>query len=350
MSTPLSAETFRNLREFIYQKSGLEFPDSKKYLLESRLQTRLVSVHCQNFEEYFKYLRFDPQREKEIVELFNCVTTNETFFFRDKAQLDCFQQVIVPQVITARDKARKLRIWSAGCSSGEEPYTLAMIIMEEFPALANWDVQIVATDLSERILEAARLGVYGPYSVRNIPPPLLRKYFTSSEGVYTVGSALRTRVTFSSLNLFDSLRMRSFRDIDIIFCRNVLIYFDQEARRKIITNFYDSLQAAGVLMIGFSESLSGVNRLFHPIPWNKTVMYHKAGTPVAIPAVPSTETGSTSPIIQGRKEGNSLSGRRPDNPSQLVSIGTGTPISGKVSSPEMKIDSKTLKSEPRGTR
>ncbi|MDT7041882.1 protein-glutamate O-methyltransferase CheR [Candidatus Nitronereus thalassa] len=350
MTSSLSSETFQTLREFIYQKSGLEFPDSKKYLLESRLQSRLLAVHCQNFEEYYKFLRFDPQREKEIVELFNCVTTNETFFFRDKAQLDCFQQVIVPQVTTARDKVRKLRIWSAGCSSGEEPYTLAMIIMEEFPALANWDVQIVATDLSEKILEAARLGVYGPYSVRNITPPLLQKYFTFSDGVYTVGPALRKFVTFSSLNLFDSLRMRSFRDIDVIFCRNVLIYFDQEARRKIITNFYDSLQASGVLMIGFSESLSGVNRLFHPIPWNKTVMYRKAGTPVAIPTTPSIDTSSRPTGIQVWKDGEAHSGQTPDKPSRLVPVGTGNSISGKVSSPEMKIDTKTLKSEPRGTR
>jgi chemotaxis protein methyltransferase CheR len=349
MSTPLSSETFHSLRELIYQKSGLEFPDSKKYLLESRLQSRLASVHCQNFEEYFNFLRFDSQREKELVELFNCVTTNETFFFRDKAQLDCFQQVIVPQVMKERERVRKIRIWSAGCSSGEEPYTLAMIVMEEFSALANWDVQIMATDLSEKILEAAHLGVYGPYSVRNIAPPLLQKYFTASEGTYTVGPVLRKLVKFSSLNLFDSLRMRSFRDIDIIFCRNVLIYFDQEARRKIITNFYDALQETGVLMIGFSESLSGVNRLFHPIPWNKTVMYRKASTPVAVPTLPSTES-LRPPVVQGGKEGDSSNGRRSDYPSRMVPLGTATPTSGTVSSSEMRIDGKTLKSEPRGTR
>ena len=276
MSSSLSDETFHKLRNFIHEKSGLSFPDGKKYLIESRLAPRLQAVHCLTFENYFNFVRFDPGREKELVQLLNCVTTNETFFFRDISQMDCFRKVILPQIIKEQEQTRTIKIWSAGCSSGEEPFTLAMVMAEEFSKLATWDVQILATDLSEQMLQAAERGVYGPYAVRNIPPAYLNKYFTGSDGQFLVGPTLRKYVKFSRLNLFDSLQMRSMKDIDIIFCRNVLIYFDQNVRKKITSYFYDSLRPSGSLIIGFSESLSGVNRLFRPVPWHKTFFYSKA--------------------------------------------------------------------------
>lgn len=350
MSMTMSSETFHRLRELIYGKSGLEFPESKKYLLESRLQARLVAVHCQNFEEYYNFLRFDPQREQETIELFNCVTTNETFFFRDMAQMDCFRQVILPHIIKARERIRKIRIWSAGCSSGEEPFTLAMIITEEFPSLANWDVQIFATDLSEKILATARRGVYGPYSVRNISPNLLPKYFIQSDGHYTVGPSLRKLVNFSSVNLFDNLRMRSFRDIDIIFCRNVLIYFDQEARRKIVTSFYDALQDTGVMMIGFSESLSGVNRLFRPTPWNKTVMYHKANQAVSGAPVNLTSMRGQTPAHLDMKSGEPVSGRGVTHSPLSSPLLIGGADSSKKLEPKVGSGNGELKREPRWSR
>ena len=349
MSTAMSLETFHRLRELIYGKSGLEFPESKKYLLESRLQARLAATHCQNFEEYYNLLRFDPQREKEALELFNCVTTNETFFFRDMAQVDCFRQIILPQIIKDRERIRKIRIWSAGCSSGEEPFTLAMIVTEEFPSLANWDVQIFATDLSEQILAVARRGVYGPYSIRNVPPNLLQKYFVQSEGHYTMGPSLRTLVKFSSVNLFDSLRMRSFQDIDIIFCRNVLIYFDQDARRKIVTNFYDALQDTGVLIIGFSESLSGVNRLFRPTPWNKTVMYHKADQAVPLTHASPIPAAIQSPSRPGMKSGVPVSGQGFGHSPLSSPLPTGVPSPQKLGT-SLGNGSEELKREPRWSR
>jgi hypothetical protein len=159
------------------------------------------------------------------------------------------------------------------------------------------------------VLAAARRGVYGPYSIRNVPPNLLQKYFVQSDGQYAVGPSLRNLVKFSSVNLFDSLRMRSFREIDIIFCRNVLIYFDQEARRKIVTSFYDALQDSGVLVIGFSESLSGVNRLFRPMPWNKTVMYYKASQAVSAVHANQLSEGVQRPASLELKPGESRSGQ-----------------------------------------
>ena len=350
MNMTMSFETFHHLREFIHEKSGLEFPESKKYLLESRLQGRLVAVHCLNFDEYYNFLRFDPQREKEIVELFNCVTTNETFFYRDMAQVDCFRQVLMPQIIKQRERMRKIRIWSAGCSSGEEPFTLAMLITEEFPSLVNWDVQIFATDLSEQVLAAARRGVYGSYSIRNVPPNLLGKYFIQSEGQYTVGTSLRKLVKFSNVNLFDPNHMRSFREIDIIFCRNVLIYFDQEARRKIVTSFYDALQDMGMLVIGFSESLSGVNRLFRPTPWNKTVMYYKASQ--TLPGVFDNQTSANvqRPSSLGMKSGEPVSGRISSQSSLSASLPAGASDHQKKLGSSVGGGNEALKREPRWSR
>ena len=331
MTVPMTQDTFNRLRAMIYAKSGLEFHQSKKYLLESRLQQRLAASHCRTYEEYFNYLRFDPNREKELIELFNCVTTNETYFFRDNTQIDCFRQIILPHVIKERKHIRKLRMWTAGCSSGEEPFTLAMVMAEEFPSLARWDIEILATDISEHILELARRGVYGPYSVRNVPPTYLRKYFASSEGQYTVGPVLRKMVKFSNVNLIDSVQMRAFRDIDVIFCRNVLIYFDQEAKRKIVTSLYDALLDSGMLVIGFSESLSGVNRLFRPIPWNKTVMYGKASSTVVAPYPVLERAGLASPSFQGVGRGDTRSGGVSIHSPMSSPIPTGVPAPGNLS-------------------
>jgi len=346
MTGAMAQETFYRLRDMIYGKSGLEFPESKKYLLEGRLKQRLTDTHCRTYEEYFHYVRFDPNRDKELIELFNCVTTNETYFFRDSTQIDCFRQMILPHVIKGREKIRKLRIWSAGCSSGEEPFTLAMVMAEEFPSLAGWDIEILGTDLSERVLELARRGVYGPYSVRNVPPAYLRKYFSSSEGLYTVRSVLRNMVKFSSVNLFDSLRLRSFRDCDAIFCRNVLIYFDQEAKRKIVTHFYDALLDSGLLVIGFSESLSGVNRLFRPIPWNKTVIYSKAGQTVAVPQASLPYAAAASPSCQGGRTGDPLLGRASVHPPMLSPMPTGVPVPANIFGPGIVDGGGKLKREP----
>ena len=277
MTVPLSNETFTKFRELIYQRMGLSFPDNKKYLLENRLQVRLVAVHCRTFEDYYQFLQFDPRRQDEYVELANCVTTNETFFFRDSVQIDCLKSSLLPQAIKCREGDRKLRIWSAGCSSGEEPYTLAMILSEAFPQLDSWNIDIMATDISEQVLNKAKQGVYGQYAIRNVPPHWLKKYFDITDGQYTITRQLRQKVRFSSLNLFDDRQMRAMRDFDIVLCRNVLIYFDEPGRKKIISGFYDALRETGALMIGFSESLHGIARLFRPVPWNKTIVYFKFG-------------------------------------------------------------------------
>ena len=267
-----------NFKQLISSHLGLYFPENKKYLLENRLRARLTALNCETFEDYYEYLQFDPKRKQEYVELVNIITTNETFFFRDQGQIDCLRLHLLPEIIERRSKERHLRIWSAGCSSGEEAYTLAMLLAEEFGLLSSWQIEIFATDISEQILMKAREGIYGDYAVRNIPPAWLKKYFTTADGQYTITALLRQHVKFATLNLFDDQQMHSMRHMDVVLCRNVLIYFDQLGRKKIVSGFHDALCEHGVLMIGFSESLNGVAHSFHAVPWNKTMLYYKSQT------------------------------------------------------------------------
>ena len=271
----LTIEQYEKLQRFIHGRLGLYFPENKKYLLEHGLQSRLTALNLQTFDEYYLYLQYDPDREKEIGELTDTITTNETYFFRDDRQIACLRTYILPALIAQQESRKTLRIWSAGCSSGEEPYTLSMILCEDFPHLSAWDVQIFATDINGQVLEKARTGHYGEYAVRNIPGQLLKKYFTVTDGHYEIQKRARQWVTFSALNLVDVDQMRSMRDVDLIVCRNVLIYFDEQSRQQIVSQFYEAFRDHGVLMIGFSEKLEQNSQLFSPVCWDRTIVYRK---------------------------------------------------------------------------
>lgn len=270
----MTASIFASLRDLIYEQSGIYFQDNKKYVLESRLQPRLRERKCASYEEYYNLLRFDAWREKELSTLFTLVTTNETFFYRDLAQLQTFTDTILPTVIKASQGVEKIRLWSAACSTGDEPYTLALMLLEQ-PALAKWTVEILASDISEAVLDQARKGIYGQYAVRNIPPALLRKYFTEDAGQYVLSAAVKRLVKFATMNLYDSTRLKLVRGMDVIFCRNCLIYFDEKAKQRIVNNLYDALRPGGYLVIGFSESLHNVTRAFRPVHGGRAVVYQK---------------------------------------------------------------------------
>ncbi len=271
----LTDETFAQLRTLIYEQSGIHFADSKKYILEGRLQTRLRERRCGSFEDYYHLLKYDAWRDKELTELFNLITTNETFFFRDQPQLQAFTQTIVPTVLQANRSEMRLRIWSAACSTGDEPYTLAMLLLE-MPALAKWTIEIVGTDISETALAQAREAVYGSYAVRNVPPPLLRKYFAAVDGRYALAEQVKRMVKFLNLNLYDAARIKLIRGMDAIFCRNCLIYFDDKAKERIVANLADALKPQGYLVIGFSESLHQAAPRLKRIHASRSVIYQKA--------------------------------------------------------------------------
>lgn len=272
----MSLPTFVQFRDLIYEKSGIYFPDNKKYVLDSRLMPRLAEQNCTTFEEYLALLKTDGWRDKEFPALFNVVTTNETFFFRDVFQLQAFTSLILPAALKHNQATKRLRIWSAACSTGDEPYTLAILLLEHQPPLKDWNIEIMASDISEAAVAAARCGEYGTYALRNVSPALRARYFTAMDReLYAVKPEVKHFVRCANINLLEGARLKLIKGLDVIFCRNCLIYFDDKAKKRVIDNFYDCLNPHGYLVIGFSESLHNVTRAFRPIPCHKAVIYQK---------------------------------------------------------------------------
>jgi len=249
------------IRDLVYQVAGIFHPDAKLRLLQDRCGRRMKELKAQNLHEYFECLTTKPTRQAELVALLNEITIGETCFFRSQAQLDALRQIVIPKVIEAKAKfpLRRLRIWSAGCSTGEEPYTLSMVMLEESQRrLKDWTIEILATDLNERSLAHAKNAVYGTYSTRNLTSYYRQKYFTPAADQLQVQQLVRNSIAFSRLNLSEDSRMIFMKSLDVIFCCNVLIYFDLASKRRVIQHFYNNLLPHGHLFLGHSESLYGV--------------------------------------------------------------------------------------------
>lgn len=260
---PMTNEEFRLLRDLIYQHCGLHFSENNKYLLEKRLSKQLRHHQYKNFKDYYYLLRYSKNRDQELAQAIDLLTTNETYFFREESQLRTFVQEIIPETLVRREKegSRRLRIWSAGCSTGEEPYTLAMLLLER-SELKGWSIDIIGTDISQRVLQVARRGVYGSSSFRATDAHYIRKYFEEFEGKFRIVDEVRRMVSISHLNLFDSARVSLLGQMDAIFCRNVIIYFDLEAKKKVIEHFAQRMYPGGFLLLGHSESLANVSTRF----------------------------------------------------------------------------------------
>lgn len=276
----ITDEEFLLIRDFIYQQCGIFIAENRKYLVENRLSNRIKELNLKSYNEYYNFLRFDNSRKQELTKLFEVVTTNETSFFRNPPQLDVFQRVVLMEAIEQARKAgtKKLRLWSAGCSTGEEPYTLAIILHETLRGeIDNWDIKITANDLSEAVLAAARRGIYNEYALRTTPKEMAAKYFKKEGNVYKIEPALKRLVSFGQINLSDKDQLKRVEKSQIVFCRNVIIYFDDEMKRKVINAFYDNLQPKGVLIIGHSESLHNISRAFQLEHHKGTILYRKSG-------------------------------------------------------------------------
>ncbi|NTU41478.1 MAG: protein-glutamate O-methyltransferase CheR [Nitrospirales bacterium] len=269
MTPTLQDSTFRQLRDYIYAKSGIFIPDSKKYLIENRLLKRVQERNLPGFEEYLQLLQYG--NNGEIAGLFDAVTTNETYFFRETQQLDVFIGDIVPRVLSVK-KTRDISIWSAAASTGEEPYNLVMLLRERSPLVR---AQVMGSDISQRALDSARRAVYTSYSVRNVPQPYLGKYFRPNGQTFELDGTIKSSVVFRIINLLDEKDLKTVRPVDVIFCRNVLIYFDDKAKQKAVSYLYDRLRPGGYLFVGSSESLHNVTRAFKPVVINKVVVYQR---------------------------------------------------------------------------
>ena len=264
------------IRDLVYQVAGIFHPDNKLRLLQDRCGRRMKELKTGTMREYFECLTIRPIRQAELVALLNEITIGETCFFRNQPQLDALRTVVIPKILEAKAKfpLRRLRVWSAGCSTGEEPYTLNMLFLEE-PSLKNWTVEIIATDLNERSLAHAKNGLYGTYATRNLTPYYKQKYFTPVADQLQVNPNARTGITFSRVNLSDDARMMFMKSLDLVFCCNVLIYFDLASKRRVIQHFYNNLLPHGYLFLGHSESLYGVSDDFRLVHLPSSTAYVK---------------------------------------------------------------------------
>lgn len=264
----ITDEEFTQLSTFIYEKTGISIPDKRKYLLENRLGTRLQELGLKSFKEYSDYLRLDRNKTLEMDKLCEKITTNETSFYRDIRQLSIFQNDILKEFIKSQEAAGKkeLYIWSAGCSSGEEPYTLAIMINEVLGmSVIGWNIRITANDLSPAMLAKAKDGLYTEYALRTTPKGIVAKYFDQEGDNFRVKPRIKKLINFGPINLSDALALKRVPKSHIVFCRNVIIYFDDPMKQSVISAYYDNLVSGGYLFLGHSESIHKLSSAFKPV-------------------------------------------------------------------------------------
>jgi len=270
---------YRQIRDLVYKVSGIYKAEEKLYLLADGCGRRMKQLEVRSPREYWDHLTAHPNREGELRQLLNEITIGETCLFRSQPQLDALRKVILPELVTEKTKliTKRLRIWSAGCSTGEEPYTLAMNMLEESEKLLKgWTVEILATDLNDRSVETAKAGIYGDYAVRNTTDYFKRKYFTViDDKKLQVRPEVKKLITFSRLNLQDDSKMLFMKGMDLIFCCNVLIYFDGASKAKVVDHYYSNLNFGGYFFLGTSESLMKLNDKFHLVHFPGTIAYWK---------------------------------------------------------------------------
>ncbi len=263
-AAPISDREFRDFQELIYREAGIHLSPIKKALLTGRLAKRMRELQMKRFQDYFAFITADRSGD-EMVILLDAITTNETHFFREPRQFDYLEQVVYPEwqrSAAVGQRQRRLRLWSAACSTGEEPYSLAMSLLANFAPEQGWSVDILASDLSTKVLDRARAGVWPLKRADNIPQHLLKRYMLRGsglqEGKMKAGPEVRQPLDFQRINLNeDSYPVRG--GLDAIFCRNVLIYFDTESRSRVINRLLDLLAPDGLLFLGHAESLTGLN-------------------------------------------------------------------------------------------
>ena len=260
----LTADHFDRLTQQIYLRLGLHFEEKKTYFLQKRIERRMEALGLQDPQEYVFRLCYADPEGKEMQKLANLITTNETYMFREYEQLEAFANCCLPEVLSAKQARgeQQLRIWSAGCSSGEEAYTLAMILQEVFPQSQYWRCEIVANDIDENMLAQAAKARYWWRSVRDVPPEYMEKYLIKDGESYVVRPKTAALVRFVHMNLHDRLAMRGMRNFDFVFCRNVLIYFDDLSRKTAVDHFYNSLNRGGYIFLGHSESVGRISSAF----------------------------------------------------------------------------------------
>ena len=279
--TPLDYDYLRNL---LRARSGLVLSAEKQYLVESRLLPVARRSGIAGLAELVQELKKGAKAEPLAVEVVEAMTTNESFFFRDKIPFEHFRNTIIPALLAARAPSRRIRIWCAAAATGQEPYSLAMALKEMGDRLSGWRIEIVATDLSNDVLEKARAGIYSQFEVqRGLPVALLIKYFSRIGDTWQVAPDIRAMVQFKTLNLISDFgHLGTF---DVIFCRNVLIYFDQATKTGVLDRIARAIGRDGYLVLGAAETVVGLTESFKPVPDRRGLYAPNAAVPRAEPSL-----------------------------------------------------------------
>jgi chemotaxis protein methyltransferase CheR len=276
---PVSEEEFQRLGEFLYRRTGMVFAEGKRYYVERRIGERMAATRAGSFAAYFAQLRSDQRGE--IEHLINAFTVNETYFYREDYQLRCLTNDLLLRRTAANPAGTAIRIWSVPCSTGEEPYSIAMWLLQNWPPVDSYDVEIVGSDIDTRVVEAARNGVYGQRALMRLDQEVIAKYFEPCGAEqWRMIEDLRQSVRFSVVNVVDAAQTRAHGRFDVIFCRNMLIYFDDASRRIAAENLYECLLPGGYICLGHTESMSRISPLFEVCRYADAIVYQRpAETP-----------------------------------------------------------------------
>ena len=271
----LTLEDFQKFREYFYRKTGIFFEDNKRYFVDKRIIERMELNHSSSFREYFTLLRFQASSE-EMQALTNLMTVNETYFFREEYQFKCLVNSVLPEIVKNRATDKAIRIWSMPSSSGEEPYSIAIYLTEFWRDIERFDVELLASDIDTRILDAARQGIYSKRAVQHLPDHILNRYFARcGTDSFQLGEDMRQSVEFTQCNLHELRTGGRYSKFDVIFCRNLLIYFDDVSRRRAAETFYEALNPGGFICLGHSESMSRISSLFRIRRFADAIIYQK---------------------------------------------------------------------------
>ncbi len=272
----LSRENFEKLKEYIYRKSGIALEYDKHYdKIKKKLEGRCSVLGCDDFRKYFFKLRFEDKSNIEFEELMTLVTVNETYFFRENQQFEALVQNILPEIHLKKYKGEAIRILSAPCSTGEEPYSIVLHLLEDNKVVNERDIEIVGIDIDKNVIQKAMTGEYSERSLHELNDKLKSKYFDKKSLSYKIKSDYNGVVDFKVANVFDKANIQALGKFDVIFSRNMLIYFDDASRKEVAMTFYGMLNHGGYIMLGHAEYMSRIVSVFTPVKMGETMAYRK---------------------------------------------------------------------------
>lgn len=271
----ISNDDFLKFSEFFYRKTGIMFAENKRYFVDKRILEQMANSGFQHFGDYFNRVRFQASGAG-LQALVNSMTVNETYFYREDYQLQCLVRSILPEIAKKISRGDTIKIWSIPCSTGEEPYSIALYLLEYWKEADDFNIEIVASDIDTEVLERAKLGIYSKRSLQHVSDETIKKYMTiTKDGEHQVISAIRNSIRFSQINILEPVNTRAYSGFDVVFCRNMLIYFDDLSRREAAETIFTTLKPGGFICLGHSESMSRISSLFNMRKFPEAIIYQK---------------------------------------------------------------------------